>query len=141
MNRDNALHKLSLLDRIRAENGSTEAEVENARRLAKKLIQTHRLDKFEPEDTRPRQGSRLSWVYWEHIVSEHCATLSRFGNRGSVSLDAGKTMVLINLATGNWHVKRRSPTGFQIIHESNGLETFRAYMLRNAPRAYTFGRA
>jgi predicted dehydrogenase len=140
MSRDNALHKLDLLRRVRPENGSTESEVENARRLANKLIQRHGLDQAATQPRGQSPESRLSWVYWEHIASEHCATLSHFGTRGSISLEAGKTMVLINLASGDWQVKRRSPAGFQIVHQSNGLESFRTYMNRNAPRMYSLFR-
>jgi Protein of unknown function (DUF2786) len=140
MNRDSDLRRLDLLTRIRPENGSTESEAENARRLASKLIERHALDRREVETPCRKGESRLSWVYWEHIVSDYCATLNHFGTRGSVSLEGGKTMVLINLATGDWHVKRRSPSGFQIVERSSGLESFRAYMRRNAPRAYTFAR-
>jgi hypothetical protein len=140
MNRNNALHKLGLLSRVRPENGSTDAEVENARRLASKLVQRHGLDKFEPVAPSPRPESRLTWVYWEHIASEYHATLSHFGSRGSISLEGGNTTVLINLASGDWQVKRRSPVGFQIVQRANGLESFRDYMRRNAPRTYTFAR-
>jgi hypothetical protein len=138
MNRDNALHKLSLLSRVRPENGSTDAEVENARRLAGKLIQRHGLDRYEPAASAPRSESHLTWVYWEHIASECHAKLSHFGSRGSISLEGGKTMVLINLASGDWQVKRRSPEGFQVIKQANGLESFRVYMHNNVQRTYTF---
>jgi hypothetical protein len=140
MNRDDAMRKVRLLKQVRPENGATEPEADNAQRLAKRLIDQHVLETSDWTSFKGKSETRRSWVYWEHIADEHRVTLSHFGTRGSIRLDDGKMLVLIELGSGEWQVQRASRAGYETVRRGRGLESFRDYMQLNAPRAYTFAR-
>lgn len=141
MTRDDALRKARLLRRLKVENGATEAEADTALRLGQRLIDRHGLQTTVTADSnRPAEG-RMSWVYWEYAADEHGLALKHFALRGSISLDGGKTLVLIELRTGAWQVQRASSRGYETVLSGRGLESFRDYLRRNAPRAYTFAHA
>ncbi len=140
MTHQDALRKIGLLRRVKVESGATEAEVDNARRLAQRLIDRHRLETRDlAGGNRPREG-RQSWVYWEHVAEENRLTLNHFGTRGSIRLDGGRTLVLIELRSGSWQVQRASSGGYETVLRGQGLESFRSYISTNAGRTYTFAR-
>jgi hypothetical protein len=133
---EDALRKIRLLRQVKAENGSSEAEAESAAILIRALM-----DRFavKPEEVRPATDfKRMSWVYWDHLAAEHGLELGHFGKRGNVSINRD-TQALIRLDTGDWRVQRGQNGSTQVLAEGQGLETFQAYLSKNAPRMYSLG--
>jgi hypothetical protein len=67
MKLEDALRKIRLLRRVKAENGASESEAENAAEIIRTLM-----DRFavKPEEVRPVTESafRMSWVYWDNLA-------------------------------------------------------------------------
>ena len=131
---EDALRKIRLLRQVKAENGSSAAEAENATTLIRALM-----DRFavKPEDARPAVDTRrMSWVYWDHLAAEHGLQLGHFGKRGSLSINRD-TQAVIRLDTGDWRVQRGQNGSTQVVAQGQGVETFQSYLNKNAPRMYS----
>jgi hypothetical protein len=138
MKLEDALRKIRLLKQVKAENGSSESEAENAAQIIRTLM-----DRFavKSEEARPSTNDgpfRMSWVYWDHVVAEHGLELGHFGKRGSVSIGRD-TQALIRLESGSWRVQRGTNGATQVLAEGTGVETFQTYLSKNAPRAFSLG--
>jgi hypothetical protein len=132
---EDALRKIRLLRQVKAENGSSEAEAENAGEIIRALM-----DRFavKSEDVRPSNPSafRMSWVYWDHMLEEHGLELRHFGKRGSASI--GRDMqALMRLDTGEWRVQSGHNGSTRVLAEGQGVETFQTYLNKNAPRMFS----
>lgn len=130
-----ALRKVQLLRKIKPENGASDGEVENAAHLAGVLMERFSIP---VEDARhvPPPPTRLTWIYWELLLSEFGVDLSRFGRRGTASLGGGK-FVFVRLDTGRWWIRQSSAVGLETIALDAGLESLRAYLAENGPRSYS----
>lgn len=133
---EDALRKIRLLRQVKAENGSSAAEAENAALLIRALM-----DRFavKPEEVRPANDAafgRMSWVYWDHLAAEHGLELAHFGKRGSVSISRD-TQALIRLDTGDWRVQRGQNDATEVLATGKGVETFQTYLSRNGPRMFS----
>ncbi len=133
---EDALRKIRLLRQVKAENGSSEAEAENAAILIRTLMERFAV---KPEEVRPAgddRFTRMSWVYWDHLAAEHGLELGHFGKRGSVSINRD-TQALIRLDTGDWRVLRGTNGATQVLAQGKGVETFQTYLSKNAPRTFS----
>jgi hypothetical protein len=132
---EDALRKIRLLRRIILANGAFEAEAETATRLAQVLMERHSIS---AENVRPLAipSARMTWVYWEQLLTEFGMRLVRFGRRASVRLRNG-VLLIIRLAANQWHVQQPSSDGWKIMARDFGVETLRAYLAKNGPRAYS----
>jgi hypothetical protein len=132
---EDALRKIRLLRRVTPDNGSSNAEAENAAAIVRSLMERFVV---KSEDTRPSNGPvfRMSWVYWDHLLAEYGLELRHFGKRGSVSI--GRDMqALMRLDTGEWRVHRKMSAGDELVAQGQGFETFQTYLSKNAPRMYS----
>ena len=136
MKREDALRKIQLLRQVTRENGFSEGETDNAIRMAGTLSQQYSI---RPEDLRPARQffRRPTWTYWQSLVNEFSLELRHFGKRGSVSID-GRHIVIIRGDTGDWFAQKMSPRGWETVEHNSGLDALRSYLVRNAPRTYTF---
>ena len=132
---EDALRKIRLLRRISPENGASKFEAETATRLAQALMERYSIEK---EDVRPVAAprSRMTWIYWEHLLAEFGLALDRFGGRGSASLGNG-VVVVIRLAAGHWHAQQASSGGSKIAARDSGLASLREYLVKHARRSYS----
>jgi hypothetical protein len=132
---EDALRKIRLLRRLIPENGASEFEAETASRLVHGLMERYSIGK---EDVQPLASprNRMTWVYWEHLLTEFGIALDRFGGRASASLGNG-AVIVIRLAAGKWHVQQGSPEGWKIAVRDSGLESLRAYLAQYGPRSYS----
>lgn len=132
---EDALRKIRLLQQVKPENGSSEAESENAAALVRTLM-----DRFavKPEEARPNSGPtfRMSWVYWDHLLAEFGLELEHFGKRGSARLGQDKRAV-IRLDTGEWRIQRTTAVGTEELIRDTGVESFQIYLNKNAPRTFS----
>ncbi len=135
---EDALRKVRLLRRVKPENGASAPEAENAARLAEALVRRYALE----SDNLPREAapaSRLSWVYWQHLMDEFGIKLRHFGKRGNASLGDGR-LLFIRLDSGQWQVQRTSPGGWETIERDRGVESLRDYLRKSGPRSYSLAR-
>ena len=132
---EDALRKIRLLRQVKPENGASDAEADNAAMLARTLMERFAV---KSEDVRPNNGPlfRMSWVYWEQLLAEYGLELRRFGKRGSAWIGRDK-QVLMRLDTGEWRVQRTTPGGTEDVAADTGVETFRTFLSKNAPRMYS----
>lgn len=132
---EDALRKIRLLRAVKAENGSSEAEAENAAAIIRTLM-----DRFavKPEEVRPVNEGRFrgSWVYWDHMLAEFGLELRHFGKRGNVAITRD-TQALLRLDTGSWRVQRVGTGTAETVAQGEGFESFQSYLRKNAPRMYS----
>jgi hypothetical protein len=134
---EDALRKIRLLRQVKPENGSSDAEVENAAQIIRSLMERYTV---KSEDVRSYNDApfRGSWVYWDHLAEEYGLELRHFGKRGSVSI--GRDMqAMLRLDTGSWRVQRGNNGSTQVLAEGSGVETFQAYLSKNTPRMFSLG--
>jgi len=136
MNSEDARRKLQLLQRVRPDNGFSDAEAENAVHLSQLLVKRFSI---RTEEARPNQARSfaLSWVYWQHLADEYGLKLHRFGGRGSFALP-DKKATFIKLSTGEWWVQRTVAGGHERVARNWGVESLREYLSRNRTRAPSF---
>lgn len=130
--------KIRLLLKVSHENGATEGEIRNAGSLVRKLTERYAL-RDEEAASDPAPAFRMTWVYWRHLMEEYGITLRHFGKRGNASLGDGR-LIFIRLDSGQWHVQRTSPGGWETERRDYGVESLRAYLARNGPRLHSFAR-
>jgi hypothetical protein len=132
---EDALRKIRLLRRFVPENGASEAEAETASCLVRTLMERYSIGiaDLSPVATPP---SRMTWVYWEQLLADFGMSLDRFGQRASVRLGNG-ALIIIRLAANQWHVQQPSSDSWKIMARDFGVETLRAYLANNRPRAYS----
>lgn len=135
---EDARRKIALLRRISTDNGAVAAEVENAHRLEKALMERYAISAQDVRDAQPRTVFRLNWSYWQELLEEFGLSLARFGNRGSAMV--GTSRVRIRLEKNEWWVEERSPGGWQTKVRDRGIESLRKYLHVHAPRSYTFSK-
>jgi Protein of unknown function (DUF2786) len=82
---EDALRRIRLLRRVIPANGAFEAEAETATRLAQVLMERHAIS---ADDVRPlaTPSARMTWIYWEQLLTEFGMRLERFGRRACVRL-------------------------------------------------------
>lgn len=136
MNSEDARRKLQLLQRVKPENGFSDAEAENAVHLSLVLVKRFSIRTEEVRPT-PAPSFALSWVYWEHLADEYGLKLHRFGGRGNLVLPDNKA-AFIKLSTGEWWVQRTVAGGHERIARNWGVESLREYLARNRTRAPSF---
>jgi len=132
---EDALRKIRLLRLVNAENGASDAEAENASNLVRRLMDRFAVRSEEARRPNPSQF-RMSWVYWDHILYDFGLELHHFGKRGSAQIGADK-QVLIRLDTGEWRVQQTTPEGSDLLIKDNGVESFQAYLNKNAPKMHS----
>jgi hypothetical protein len=135
---EDARRKIALLRRISTDNGAVAAEVENAHRLEKALMERYAISAQDLRDAQPRTVFHLNWSYWQELLEEYGLKLERFGNRGIAML--GHSKVCIRLDKHEWWVEQRSPGGWQTKLRDRGLNSLRKFLFNNAPRSYTFSK-
>jgi Protein of unknown function (DUF2786) len=136
MKLEDALRKIRLLRQVKAENGSSEAEAENAAEIIRTLMDRFAVKSEEVRPSNEPPFRRMSWVYWDHLAEEHGLELGHFGKRGTVSIGQN-TQALIRLDTGHWRVQSGHNGSTQVLAEGQGVETFQTYLSRNAPRMFS----
>ena len=134
---EDALRKVRLLRKVSRENGASEGEIHNAARLIQTLMERYALNRDELP-LKPAPVFRMTWVYWQHLMSEYGITLRHFGKRGNASLGDGR-LIFIRLDTGQWQVQRTAPGGWETTQRDFGVESLRAYLTKSGPRLYSFG--
>jgi hypothetical protein len=134
---EDALRKIRLLRQVKCENGSSDAEAENAAQIIRSLMERYAVksEEVRPSNNEPFRGS---WVYWDHLAEEYGLELRRFGKRGSVSIGRD-TQAVLRLDTGSWRVQRGNNGSTQLLAEGTGVETFQSYLSKNAPRMFSLG--
>jgi hypothetical protein len=138
MNSEDARRKLQLLQKVRPENGFSDAEAENAVHLSLLLVKRFsiRAEEVRPNPA-PAHSFALSWVYWEHLADEYGLKLHRFGGRGNLTLPDNRA-AFIKLGTGEWWVQRTVAGGHERVARNWGVESFREYLARNRTRSPSF---
>lgn len=135
MTAQDALRKIRLLRRLNPESGAFETEADNAARLSRLLMERYAVGKTE--ETQPSAPRfRLTWVYWEALLDEFGMPLRRFGRRGNAALGRDR-IIHIKLDTGQWWAERNAAGGLETEARDWGVESLRAYLVKNVPRAYT----
>jgi uncharacterized protein DUF2786 len=132
---EDALRKIRLLRRLVPENGASEFEAETASRLVQALMDRYSIGKADVQGV-PSPRNRMTWVYWEQMLTEFGIGLDRFGGRASVTLGSD-ARVVIQLASGHWHLQQASPQGWKTAVRDSGLESLRAYLTKHGPRSYS----
>jgi hypothetical protein len=136
MKTEDARRKVALLRRITADSGAAAAEKETAYRLQKKLMERYAI---EAEDV-PRASRstvlNFTWTYWQELLDSFGLQLNHFGTRGTSMV--GKTKLYIALATNQWSVEEKFPTGWRVTARDKGVESLRKYLYDHAPRNYSF---
>ena len=132
---EDALRKIRLLRQVNAENGASDAESENASTLVRRLMDRFAVKSEQARTATPSQF-RMSWVYWDHVLYDFGLELRHFGKRGSARMSEDK-QVLIRLDTGEWRVQQSTPNGIEVLIKDTGVESFQAYLNRNAPRIHS----
>jgi Protein of unknown function (DUF2786) len=131
---EDALRKIRLLRQVKAENGASAAEADNAARMAKTLMERYTV-KAESILTEQRPAFRLTWVYWQELFNEFGLQFSHFGQRGNATIGHDRT-VYVKLGTGEWRVEQRSNGGSRISARDHGVESLRNYLKQHA-RGYS----
>ena len=111
MKLEETLQRIELMRKRRT--AISKAEAENAAHLARML--------------------RQLWVYWRDLLAEFGVKLLYSRNCGNASVGDGR-FVFIKLDTGQWHVQQRAPGGWETVARDWGLESLRAYLVRNRTR-------
>jgi hypothetical protein len=132
---EDIIRKIRILRRITPENGASEPEADTAARLARLLMERFSIASEDVRATLSPAG-RLSWVYWERLLSEFGIRLDRFGRRGSASIGRG-TLLLIRLDNGQWSIRDTSPGSCKVVARDWGLDSLRGYLVSNGPRSYS----
>ncbi len=132
---DDVMRRVRLLREYSTDRGASEAEAQNASRLADLLMERYRLGQgeFQPQ---PRPFQRPVWDYWRYMLSEFGIELRTFGRRASADVGRGATAI-IRIENNHWHVQKPSAEGWEIVAEGKGLDSMRSYLSKNAPRAYS----
>jgi len=117
---EDALRKIRLLRRLVPENGASEFEAETASRLVQALMDRYSIGKADVHGV-PSPRNRMTWVYWEQMLTEYGIGLDRFGGRASATLGSD-ARVVIQLASGHWHLQQASPEGWRIVVRDFGLD-------------------
>ncbi|MGB9379461.1 MAG: hypothetical protein WA571_07425 [Candidatus Binatus sp.] len=137
---EDALRKIALLRRVSADKGALAAERETAHRLQKVLMERYAIKAQEVPEGPPTTPFRLHWDYWQELLDEFDLKLRHFGGRGSA--EVGSNMIAyIRLATNQWWIDEKTPSGWQTTVRDNGLDSLRAYLKEHAPRTYSFSTA
>lgn len=135
---EDALRKIALLRRINTDSGAAAAEVENAYRLQKALMERYAIRPQDIPDGSPTKSVfRLNWDYWQELLEEFGLSLGRLGNRGSAAV-GNNSKVYISLDKNQWWIEERSSRGWQATVRDRGIESLRKYLHEHAPRSYTF---
>jgi Protein of unknown function (DUF2786) len=134
---EDALRKIRLLRQVKADNGASEAEAENASAIVRRLMDRFAVKTEQARSPNPAQF-RMSWVYWDHVLYEFGLELQHFGKRGSARISNDKQAV-IRLDSGEWRIERTTPEGVEVLAKDVGVEAFQAYLSKNAPRGYSLG--
>jgi len=132
---EDARRKIRLLSLVKIENGASAAEAENAKRIAKTLMQRYTI-KAEKARPAPEPAPQLTWVYWQELFNEYALPFSHFGHRGSATLGYDRT-IYIELSTGQWRVEKRSSGRSSIMVRDRGVESLRKYLHEHATRSYS----
>ncbi len=136
MNAGDVLRKIELLRKVKPENGAFEPEAENAARLEKILMDRYAV-RGEQVPSAPSPASRMSWVYWDHLLDEFGFKLRHFGRRGNADI-GGYRIVYIKLDEALWWVEEKSPAGWETLAKDRGLDSLREYLSKNSVRSYAF---
>ena len=137
---EDALRKIALLRRVSEDKGALSAEREAAHRLQKALMDRYAIKPQEVPEGPARTPFRLNWDYWQELLDEFDLRLTRFGGRGSS--EVGKNMIVfIRLATNQWWIEERTPTGWKPTIRDNGMDSLRTYLKEHAPKTYSFSTA
>jgi hypothetical protein len=139
LNREAALRKVSLLRRVIPERGATRGEFESATHLAKKLADGLALPEDEIIRRTHEPNNRRSWVYWEQAVSEFGLRMNHFGSRAN--LRVGDALIVIDFERSQWTFRKSSPMGYREVMRKTGLDSFREFLQKHAPRRYSLGYA
>ena len=94
MRTEDALRKIGLLRNVKTENGALEAEVENAARLAKALMERYAIRAEDIPAVSPRRAFRMTWIYWQELLGEFGFRLRRFGRRGNAAIGNDKIVYI-----------------------------------------------
>jgi hypothetical protein len=129
-----ARRKIKLLRWVKPEYGAFQAEAENAERMKQLLMERYAIGEAETAEPARVSPAPLSWVYWEALLGEFGLKLRRFGGRGNATLGRDK-IIYIKLHTGQWWIEQ--PRGLETRARDRGVESLRAYLVKNAPRPYT----
>lgn len=65
--------------------------------------------------------------------------LRRFGGRGNAMIGRDR-IVYIKLDTGQWWIDRKSPGCLETVNRDIGIESLRAYLVKNVSRLHAFFR-
>lgn len=132
---DDVMRRVRLLREYSTDRGASEAEAQNASRLADLLMERYRLGQCDMR-AQPRPFHRPVWDYWRFLFSEFDIDLRTFGKRASADVGRGATAI-IRIETNEWHVQKPSAAGWETIAQGIGLDSMRSYLSKNAPRAYS----
>src|SRR5258708_18542224 len=134
---EDALRKIALLRRLSEDKGALAAEREAAHRLQKVLMERYAIKAQEVPEGAARTPFRLNWDYWQEVLDEFDLRLTRFGGRGSA--EVGKNIIVfIRLATNQWWIQERCPTGWKPTIHDNRIDSLRTYLQEHAPQTYSF---
>jgi hypothetical protein len=137
---EDALRKIALLRRVSEDKGALAAEREAAHRLQKVLMERYAIKAQEVPEGVSTNPFRLNWDYWRELLDEFDLRLTHFGGRGSA--EVGKNMIVyMRLATNQWWIEERTPTGCKPTIRDNGMDSLRTYLKEHAPKTYSFSTA
>ena len=134
MSAEDALRKIRLLSQITRENGASAAEADNARRLAKALMDRYTI-KPEGSPIVQEPAPKLTWIYWQELFNEFSLQFSHFGYRGRAAIGHDR-LVYVMLTTGQWSIEKRSNGGSRTILRDRGVASLRKYLCQHA-RTYS----
>ncbi len=135
VNLTDAIRKIRQLRLVSRDRGAMPAEVDNARGRVRALMERFAMPTEAPPEPRPQ--SRMSWVYWEHLLGEYGLELRRFGKRGNAQVGRDRR-ILIRLDSGHWRIERSAATAAGPLAAGVGIESLREYLKREGPRYYAF---
>jgi len=135
MTMNDVMRRVRLLRGYSTDRGASEAEAQNAARLADMLMERYRVAQDAVQPAPPR-FHRPVWDYWQRLFIEFDIQLRTFGKRGSADVGRGATAI-IRLQSNDWVVQKPSAEGWETVAEGVGLETMRGFLTKNAPRAYS----
>ncbi|MGA7873116.1 MAG: hypothetical protein WCA22_19685 [Candidatus Binatus sp.] len=133
---EDALRKIALLRRISTDKGALPAERETAHRLQKLLMERYAIRHQEVSEASPTTTFRLNWSYWRELLEDFDLCLNHFGGRGSAKV-GNNSIVYIRLATNQWRIEERSPSGWQPTVRDRGIRSLREYLKVHAPKSYS----
>ena len=135
MTMDDVMRRVRLLRGYSTDRGASEAEAQNATRLADMLMERYRVAQNDVQPA-PTRFHRPVSDYWQRLFIEFDIQLRTFGKRASADVGRGAT-VIIRLQTNDWVVQKPSAEGWEIVAEGMGLETMRGFLTKHMPRAYS----